>query len=107
MSLRGANGSRERAPDDRLRDDPSTLAAQATPGWQSAEAPEREGGSNPAFLSRQRKLDCFASLAMTGKGMHSRSHGADSPELCRFVVPLLRKGAGKAGRLPHPQPRVR
>src|SRR5437870_12673736 len=30
-------------------DDPSTLAAQATPGWQSAEAPLREGGSNPAL----------------------------------------------------------
>jgi hypothetical protein len=34
-------------------DDPSTLASQATPGWQSAEAPRREGGSNPAFLFRQ------------------------------------------------------
>jgi hypothetical protein len=33
-----------------VSDDPSTLAAQATPGWESAEAPLREGGSNPAFL---------------------------------------------------------
>jgi hypothetical protein len=28
-------------------DDPSTLASQATPGWQSAEAPRREGGLEP------------------------------------------------------------
>src|SRR5438045_7947956 len=28
---------------------------------------ESEGGSNPAFLLRRRKLDCFASLAMTDR----------------------------------------
>jgi hypothetical protein len=33
----------------RWSDDPSTLASQATPGWQSAEAPRREGGSNPSL----------------------------------------------------------
>jgi hypothetical protein len=42
-SLRGANGSRERAPDDRLRDEAIHLIQAIT-----------------------RLLDCFASLAMTG-----------------------------------------
>jgi len=41
-SLRGANGSRECAPDDRLRDE--------------------------AIHSHKAKLDCFASLAMTNFG---------------------------------------
>src|SRR5689334_8049824 len=45
-------------------DDPSTLAAQATPGWESVEA--RRAKAEAIQLScRGRKLDCFASLAMT------------------------------------------
>ena len=49
-SLLGANGSRECAPDDRLRDEAIRLATSE-------------------------KLDCFASLAMTGKHGGSFSLG--------------------------------
>jgi hypothetical protein len=49
-----------------VSDDPSTLAAQATPGWESAEALCAKAEAIQLFC-RERKLDCFASLAMTLK----------------------------------------
>src|ERR1043165_9155486 len=44
-------------------DDPSTLAARASPGWESAEAPCAK--AEAIHVSACGGMDCFASLAMT------------------------------------------
>src|ERR1700754_5034086 len=46
-------------------------------GPKSAEAPEREGGSNPPFLVGA-DMDCFASLAMTAGARRATPYGATS-----------------------------
>jgi hypothetical protein len=47
-------------------DDPSTLAAQAAPGWESAEA--QRAKAEAVRLTLRGQMDCFASLAMTARG---------------------------------------
>lgn len=56
-------------------DDPSTLAAQATPGSESTEV-RRAKADLKTLRSLQSKRRRVAALAMTEKDMHSRSHGA-------------------------------
>jgi len=76
-----ANGSRERAPDDRLREAIHEL--------------QRE------------RMDCFVAslLAMTSRYRLAFPR-PDTPELCKNHSPKT-EGAGKAGCPLHPQPRVR
>jgi hypothetical protein len=78
-SLR-ANGSRECAPDDRLRE---------------------------AIHSRKERMDCFVAtlLAMTAiPDTHLRSRGAKRPRRCLALPPS--EGVGNAGCPWHPRPRV-
>jgi hypothetical protein len=55
-------------------------------------------------IKPQRKMDCFASLAMTSKQTTSRSQ-RNAPELCIYSSPKM-EGAGNAGCPLHPQPPV-
>jgi hypothetical protein len=77
-SLR-ATGSRERAPDDRLREAIHFTAC---------------GG-----------MDCFAALAMTS-GYSFAISRRDRPRFASSLALLLLEGAGKTGRAPHPRSRV-
>ncbi|SIO42225.1 hypothetical protein SAMN05443247_05156 [Bradyrhizobium erythrophlei] len=79
-SLR-ANGSRECAPDDRLRE-AIHLAAQRKNGLLRRFAPHNDGEHNFAFSRR------------------------DVPESCKSFRPKKTEGAGNAGCLLHPRSRV-
>ena len=82
MSLR-ATGSRECAPDDRLREAIHSGAAN-------------------------RRVDCFGRFAPRNDGKHSSAFSRrDAPELCTNHAPRINEGVGNAGCPPHPQPRVR
>jgi hypothetical protein len=84
-SLR-ANGSRERAPDDRLRE-AIHRAAQSKNGLLRRFAPRNDGtpiSKYDSAISRR-----------------------DAPESCMNCSPSKSEGAGNAGCSMHPQPRVR
>src|SRR5262245_22687326 len=82
-------------------DDPSTLAAQATPGWESAEA-----------LCAKAEAIQLACCGKAGLLRFARNDGGKTRALIltarfhlSFVIsfaPLRREGAGKAGRWMHP-----
>src|ERR1700754_995875 len=80
-SLRGANGSRECAPDDRLRDEAIHSAASG-------------------------EVDCFASLAMTWKHTCLFPRLDCCPSLSNPLSLLRTEGAGNAGCALHPRSRV-
>src|SRR3954451_22652592 len=64
--------------------------------------------SNPAFsIVAKRKLDCFASLAMTWMGMRPHSRDSISPELLHFVAPLPKRGRRESRALTAPVDPVR
>jgi hypothetical protein len=58
-----------------------------------------------SILSLRGPMDCFASLAMT-TGQTSSFSRRVSPEFCYQHPALSSEGAGNAGRLVRPQPRV-
>jgi hypothetical protein len=68
-------------------------------GRESAEAPEREGGSNPLFLCVA--MDCFASLAMTAPHTQLSSPGLTGRPSIPETVVIEPKGRGVLG------PRIR
>ncbi len=89
-SLR-VNGSRECAPDDRLRDSraPAVIASVA----------------KQSILPRKERMDCFAALAMTASpDAISRPRRAMRPRFCVYLSP--KEGVGNAGCPLHPRPRV-
>jgi hypothetical protein len=71
-------------------------------------------GSVEAIQSRKKNLDrvvAFAPLRkrfafVAGDDAHRRSRGATRPRLARHLSLSRMEGAGKAGRLMHPQPRM-
>src|SRR5689334_20341938 len=71
-------------------DDPSTLAAQASPGLKSAEARRAKAEAIQLSCCGKTKLDCFASLAMTVTTsvlaglLHGRHHNLD--DVRRFEI---------------------
>jgi hypothetical protein len=69
-----------------------------------------------SIVRHNERMDCFASLAMTAENdapstaatadMTSRSRDMKLPEVCIFVRPLEKEGAGKTGCALHPRSRV-
>ena len=104
-SLREADGSRECAPDDRLREDSRAPVVIASEAKQSRARAVIASEAKQSIAPRKERMDCFASLAMTASpDAHSRSRGAMRPRFCVYLSP--KEGVGNAGCPLHPRPRV-
>ena len=75
-----ANGSRECAPDDRLREDSRAPVVIASEAKQSRARAVIASEAKQSIAPRKERMDCFAALAMTKNPHTTSTSRRDAPE---------------------------